>query len=734
MERPASAADERYTAVMLAAVHWLASLPVSALPTAKEVTDALDGLKRSQSSDDGASGPPAALIASGFFAAMLDPERAKPPPLLDSRKRARARWRWVRQRLLGPHNAGLRQRLLPELPEGVTSPIVSPRRGFSRVHKQDIFAAAKRLQRYSVSRNDEIKVLGKTGAEALFALDMKKKEEDIDPTMIDGDIHDSELQLFETSALTSNRSSIWATLERAWQRVIRVRSPDEPYVVTWHFISLVLLGSFAMIAPVELGFGIDFAQESTVLYIFFQTVTLWFLMDIVLCFHTAYIENGKLIQDRKRVAKNYITSWFILDFVASFPYDWILPNEGSRTKYAKISRLAKFGRFMRTLKVLRMVRISTTFSSYMDELPDEVEVWFSLLANFAFVFVVLGHWLGCFWSGQVYQSDAPSWLMRLQQEFPDIALDTRVDVYRVSLAWAIGQLTTVGSVVEPSTQTEVLVKALCDCIGAIVLIFFTARFTDLLVRIGAEKKASRSKVKEVLQYLRGRGIPLHLRVRVKRYLQHVVSAQSRQIDATMLEKVSASLRAELMCVMVGGQLRYFPLFSGTEEKVLAKLSTYCDVITCGQGDTIEYDGEQTLGLFMVSEGQVTIVNADGKARILGEHGYFGQTSLFRMEVRRGTVRADQLTELVHLSRDALQAFMGIYPILERQFSAIAAALHAGRYDAVYEDEAVWARELEIMEDPGLAQGNVLGTFPTRASTRPPPKKNGINGGVSGTSL
>jgi hypothetical protein len=241
------------------------------------------------------------------------------------------------------------------------------------------------------------------------------------------------------------------------------------------------------------------------------------------------------------------------------------------------------------------------------------------------------------------------------------------------------------------------VKAACDCIGAIVLIFFTARFTDLLVRIGAEKKASRSKVKEVLQYLRGRGIPLHLRVRVKRYLQHVVSAQSRQIDATMLDKVSASLRAELMCVMVGGQLRHFPLFSGTEEKVLAKLSTYCDVITCGQGDTIEYDGESTLGLFLVSEGQVTVINVDGKTRVLGVHGYFGQTSLFRMEVRRGSVRADQLTELVHLSRDALQAFMSIYPNIERQFSAIAEALHAGNYEAVYEDKHIWARELEIME-------------------------------------
>merc|ERR1711937_797238 len=119
-----------------------------------------------------------------------------------------------------------------------------------------------------------------------------------------------------------------------------------------------------------------------------------------------------------------------------------------------------------------------------------------------------------------------------------------------------------------------------------------------------------------------------------------------------------------MCVMVGGQLRHFPLFSATEEKVLAKLSTYCDVITCGQGDTIEYDGEATLGLFLISEGQVTITNCEGGMRSLGVRGYFGQTSLFRAEVRRGYVKADQLTELVHLSREQLKGFMAIYPIIE----------------------------------------------------------------------
>merc|ERR1719161_49340 len=147
--------------------------------------------------------------------------------------------------------------------------------------------------------------------------------------MIDSDVHDTELKLFETSALSSNKTSICATLERLWQRVIRVRNPDEPYVVAWHFVSLVLLGTFAMIAPVELGFGIDFAEESTGFFIFFQVVTIWFLMDILLCFHTAYIDNGKLIQDRGKVAKQYLFSWFLLDAVASFPYDWILPMEGT---------------------------------------------------------------------------------------------------------------------------------------------------------------------------------------------------------------------------------------------------------------------------------------------------------------------------------------------------------------------------------------------------------------------
>ena len=46
---------------------------------------------------------------------------------------------------------------------------------------------------------------------------------------------------------------------------------------------------------------------------------------------------------------------------------------------------------------------------------------------------------------------------------------------------------------------------------------------------------------------------MHGSAEVKRYLQHVVSSDSRQMDGSVLDKVSSSLRAELMSPAAGSE-------------------------------------------------------------------------------------------------------------------------------------------------------------------------------------
>ena len=48
------------------------------------------------------------------------------------------------------------------------------------------------------------------------------------------------------------------------------------------------------------------------------------MLDIFVQFNTGFYRQGKLINNRREIVTNYIQSWFLIDLVASFPYNWII--------------------------------------------------------------------------------------------------------------------------------------------------------------------------------------------------------------------------------------------------------------------------------------------------------------------------------------------------------------------------------------------------------------------------
>jgi hypothetical protein len=59
-------------------------------------------------------------------------------------------------------------------------------------------------------------------------------------------------------------------------------------------------------------------------------MVLWFIVDLALNFNTGYWDRGILIMKRNVIINHYLTSWFVFDLIASFPYEWIaLPLEKS---------------------------------------------------------------------------------------------------------------------------------------------------------------------------------------------------------------------------------------------------------------------------------------------------------------------------------------------------------------------------------------------------------------------
>ncbi len=91
-------------------------------------------------------------------------------------------------------------------------------------------------------------------------------------------------------------------------------------------------------------------------------VDMWFLVDVVINFFTGYHEpTGEYVSDRRRVARAYLRSWFVPDFLSSLPADFIADSVAS-TDNLTMLRLVRMLRMARLLKLFRLTRLKRFFA------------------------------------------------------------------------------------------------------------------------------------------------------------------------------------------------------------------------------------------------------------------------------------------------------------------------------------------------------------------------------------
>ena len=121
------------------------------------------------------------------------------------------------------------------------------------------------------------------------------------------------------------------------------------------FISLVLVLS-CVLTPLNIAFAYD--KKYTAHDVIDHTIDVLFLFDIILCFNAAYItQDQEIVSDRKSIAKNYLTGWFWIDFIAIVPFEEIMTSN----KFNKLTRVLRVARMSKLLKLTKMFRIMKIF-------------------------------------------------------------------------------------------------------------------------------------------------------------------------------------------------------------------------------------------------------------------------------------------------------------------------------------------------------------------------------------
>ena len=103
-----------------------------------------------------------------------------------------------------------------------------------------------------------------------------------------------------------------------------------------------------------------------------------FALDIFVAFNSAfYDEDYKVIDDRKIIARTYLKGWFLIDFFAIIPFEFLfksLTNLGEYNGIIKIIRLAKIYKLIKLTRLIKMFKMFKRSNKFFEVLFKFVRV------------------------------------------------------------------------------------------------------------------------------------------------------------------------------------------------------------------------------------------------------------------------------------------------------------------------------------------------------------------------
>ena len=264
--------------------------------------------------------------------------------------------------------------------------------------------------------------------------------------------------------------------------------PGSPKLLVWEVVSCALLLWVAVAVPYQIAFVRRGRWDVTFWATYWETlVDLFFIADIVRSCFTAYNDHGTLVLDRRKIFRHYMRSWFLIDFVASFPLDWFVgfvlsDEEEVGTQLLLLLRLVKLWKLLRLLRLwrigLRLQLDSGTFplAEAVIAITSSSSFWYVTRA--AIVYLVV-HFSGClqvffadFYADADDQEDG-SWLIRSELSGKSVE-----EQYAGALVHALLQMLLVApGLVAPVGQGEYLIYFISLLVGGFSLMHLIASLT-----------------------------------------------------------------------------------------------------------------------------------------------------------------------------------------------------------------------------------------------------------------
>ena len=280
----------------------------------------------------------------------------------------------------------------------------------------------------------------------------------------------------------------------------------------------------------------------------------FYLLDIVLCFRTAYFEDegDYLVVVPYLVAKKYLLTWCFVDLLGSLPFDVMFRSFSSTnlafTKLLKVIRLARLFKLARLLKVGHV-------SEQVEEKLNLSPTVMSLVTLLLQVFFA-GHLMACILYGMSTVITAHPWYEVATTAYPSQVDASLASKYILSLYWTFTIMATVGyGDILPNNTAERLLNVFVILLGASMFGYMLANVSSLIQSFTSTDTVKDERIAGITVYLDEKQTPLKLQdAVVKHFRNYFKHASPFDVDA-MLGRLPQKLANEILLIHNGTTLK-----------------------------------------------------------------------------------------------------------------------------------------------------------------------------------